>query len=97
MQVRRPFLLAIEPTGQLTQGRRLLEVCVSILRTVGALTLARLKNTAAPTWNFILLKSSPFHLPREFSVVYIYAVYISRDGNANALVWLPQPEPILVK
>lgn len=41
------------------------------------------RKTLLPDLEFLLLKCQPFYLPREFSVVYICAIYIPPDANAK--------------
>lgn len=39
-----------------------------------------------PDLEVMLLKCRPFYLPREFTAVYIYGVYISPDANAKLVL-----------
>lgn len=42
-----------------------------------------MKKLCSPDAEMLLLKCRPFYLPREFSVVYICAVYVPPDANAK--------------
>lgn len=61
------------------KGEKMEVGCVSELTTLGP----TIEKQCCLKVEFMLLKCRPFYLPREFSAVYICAVYIPPDPNAK--------------
>ncbi|CDQ91815.1 unnamed protein product [Oncorhynchus mykiss] len=56
--------------------------CVSLLTTAGALMLRKLR-LCSPESEYLMISCRPHYLPREFSSIFVIAVYVTQQTDAG--------------